>query len=662
MTEMEKLVAEINKHCYNYYVLDNPTISDKEFDALYDRLVKMEQETGIVLPNSPTQRVGGETLDGFEKYPHRFRLYSLDKCQTKEELAKWVRDVKTAYPAATFTTEHKFDGLSLVAHYQNGIFVDAGTRGNGQVGENVTAQAKTIKSLPLEIPFKGELIVQGEAMITLDNLEKYNQISTEKLKNARNAAAGALRNLNPKKTAERNLDFFAYTIHYAENMQFETQSQMMDFLRTNGFNIGDYFKVCSTTEEIFEQIDFLDNDRHHSNILLDGVVIRLNQIAARDEFGFTAKFPRWAMAFKFDAEETTGIIKNITWQVGRTGKLTPVATLYTIDKDGKQVPLSLAGAQIERATLNNFGDIQKKAVKIGSRVFVRRSNEVIPEILGLAEDLPGSQEIQKPKVCPSCGAELVEIGANLFCQNKAECKEQIVDRLTNFASKNGFDIEGLSDARLENIYDLWGINQFYQLFELTGQEFMQLKNFDDKKGKAAKNLVNALEKSKTVPFEKFLFALGIGEVGVKTAKDLAKKFETLENLQSASVEEILTTPGVGEVMAENIFGFLHDENNIFGINKLFEYGIKILPPEKVVAFRHTIFADKTVVLTGTLASFTRTEATKILEGLGANIANSVTKNTDFLIAGADAGSKLEKAQTLGTTILTEEEFKNAIKE
>ena len=494
MTNMQKLVEEINKHCYNYYVLDNPTISDKEFDALYDRLVQMEKETGIVLPTSPTQRVGGPILEGFEKYPHEYRLYSLDKCQTKAELEKWFLDIKKQFPNATFTTERKFDGLSLVAEYDNGVFVKAGTRGNGLVGENVTAQAKTIKSLPLQIDFKGKLIVQGEAMITLSNLKKFNETTSEQLKNARNAAAGALRNLDPKKTAERNLDFFAYTIHHAQGMQFATQAQMMDFLKQNGFNTGGYFEVCKSLQEIFEQIDHLEVARHHEDILLDGVVIRLNEIDRRDDFGFTAKFPKWAMAFKFDAEEVTSILENVVWQVGRTGKLTPIAQIK---------PVELAGATITRATLNNFGDIQKKQVKIGSRVFIRRSNEVIPEILGLAEDLPQSQHIEKPTICPSCGTALEDVGANIFCPNHADCPQQVVDRLTNFASQNGMDIEGLSFATIERIYELYRINKFYELYELTGQEFMMLEGFDPK-GKRANKLMLAMEKSKTVTFEKII--------------------------------------------------------------------------------------------------------------------------------------------------------------
>ena len=649
MNEMQKLVEEINKHSYNYYVLDNPTISDKEFDTLYDRLVKLEKETGIILPNSPTQRVGGEILQGFEKYPHKERLYSLDKCQTKEDLGKWIDDIKKDFPNATFTTEYKFDGLSLVATYKNGLFQSAGTRGNGFVGEDVTAQAKTIKSLPLEIDFKGELIVQGEAMITLSNLEKFNQNTTEKLKNARNAAAGALRNLDPKKTAERGLDWFVYTIHYAEGKTFETQNQMMQFLKQNGFNTGTYFNISKTKEEVFAEIDKIDTLRQTEDILLDGVVVRLNQIAQREDFGFTAKFPKWAMAYKFDAEEVTSILREVVWQVGRTGKLTPIAIID---------PVELAGASISRATLNNFGDIQKKSVKLGSRVFVRRSNEVIPEILGLAEDMPDSTEIQKPLVCPSCGTPLTEIGANLFCLNKDTCKEQVVDRLANFASQNGMDIEGLSFSTIEKLYDTFKINKFHELYEMTGQEFMLLEGFDSK-GKRANKLIMAMEKSKTVPFDKFLFALGIGEVGVKTAKDLANKFDSFETLKNASIEEILTVRNIGDVVAENIYNFFHSEENLEQIQKLFDYGVKIVYPEKK-QFKSTIFDGKTVVLTGTLNTLTRKSATELLESLNATVTNTISKNTNFLIAGASAGSKLAKAEALGIQILTEQEFLDII--
>lgn len=651
MNEMEKLVEEINKHNYNYYVLDNPTISDKEWDKLYDRLLKLEKETNIVLPNSPTLRVGGDPLDSFEKYPHKVKLYSLDKCQTKKELKSWIDNVKKQYPKANFTTEYKFDGLSLVCTYKNGFFVSAGTRGNGSVGENVTEQAKTIKTVPLQIKFKGELIVQGEAMITLSNLQKFNENTQEQLKNARNAAAGALRNKDPKQTAKRNLDWFAYTIHYAENKSFETQAEMMDFLKDNGFNIGDYFKVCNTTEEIFNELDYVEKIKSSENILMDGVVIRLNNIPAREKFGFTAKFPKWAMAYKFEAQEITSILKNVIWQVGRTGKLTPIAEIE---------PVELAGANIKRATLNNMGDILKKQVQIGSRVFIRRSNEVIPEILGLAENLPHSKKIVQPIICPSCGSKLVEIGANLFCLNHDNCPEQIIDKLTNFASKEGMNIEGLSISTVTKLYNTFKINKFYELYEMTGQEFMLLEGFETKKGKRANHIIISLEESKKVTLDHFIYALGIGEVGTKTAKDLADAFITFDNLKSASYEQILDIYNIGEVVAKNVYDYFHNNENLDEINKLFANGITIIDKPKSQV-RTTIFNKKIVVLTGTMQSYSREDAKNLLQNLGAEVTNSISKKTDFLICGKSAGGKLAKAKELNIKILNEQEFLNYIK-
>ena len=480
----------------------------------------------------------------------------------------------------------------------------------------------------------------------LSNLAKFNATTTEQLKNARNAAAGAIRNLDPKKTAEKNLDWFAYTIHYAEGKKFESQAEEIAFLKQNGFNVGSYFKVNKTAQEVFDEIDLIDQKRRNEDILMDGVVIRLNNIAHREEFGFTAKFPRWAMAYKFEAEEVTSILKNVVWQVGRTGKLTPIAEIE---------PVELAGATIKRATLNNYGDILKKQVEIGSRVFIRRSNEVIPEILGLAEKLEGSQPITQPTKCPSCGADLVEVGAHIFCPNRDGCPDQIIDRLSNFTSKNGFDVEGLSISTITKLYEMFKIKYFHELFELTGQEFMCLEGFGGKKGRLANQVADAIQNSKQIQFDKFIYALGINEIGVKTAKDLAKKFSTLEALKNATFEQILEIYNIGEVVAKNVYEYFHNPKNIEELDKLIMYGIEIQEVKKQ-EFRETIFNQKTVVLTGTMQKYDRKTATEILEGLNATVVNSVSKNTDFLIAGENAGSKLTKAQTLGITILSEEEF------
>lgn len=642
------LTDEVAKHAYNYYVLDKPTISDKEYDVLYDELVAIEKYTNNILPNSVTQRVGGEILKGFKKYPHKYRLYSMDKCQSKEELAKWVNGIKKIYPEATFTCEYKFDGLSLVCTYKNGYFVSAGTRGNGFVGEDVTEQAKTIKTVPLKINFKGELIVQGEAMILLSNLEKYNKTATEPLKNARNAAAGAIRNLNPKETAKRNLNWFAYTIHYAENKKFNSQIEMFDFLKENGFDIGNYCVLCKTTEEIFKQIDFIESEKSKIDILIDGLVIRLNDVPHRDEFGATAKFPKWAMAYKFEAEEISSILEDVVWQVGRTGKITPIGIVE---------PVELAGASIRRATLNNIGDIRKKQVEIGSRVFIRRSNEVIPEILGLAEKLPNSKQIQPPTICPCCSTPLIENGANLFCPNTDGCKDQIIDRLTNFVSREAMNIEGLSISTITALYNIFKIKNFADIYQISANELQLLEGFKTKK---INNVLNSIEKSKHVALYRFINALGIGGVGVKTSKDLAKKFQCFENLRNASFEEIESIYNIGEVVAQNIYEYFRNSNNNLQIDKLFECGVVVEKELKTVK-TSTIFNNKIVVLTGTMSKYSRQQATNLLESLNAQVTTSVSKNTDYVILGENAGSKLQRAQELGVKIIQEEEFYDIIK-
>ncbi len=645
MEEMKKLVNELNKHCYNYYVLDNPTISDADFDKMYDRLLELEKQTGIVLEDSPTKRVGGEVLDGFVKKTHKERMYSLDKCRTYEDLTSFVNDIKSVEPNSTFTLGYKFDGLTIVCEYNNGYFVSATTRGNGIVGEDVTEQVRTIKSLPLKIEFTGELIVAGEGMITNENLEKYNKMSNEPLKNARNAVSGSIRNLDPKETAKRNLDFFCYNVIYAENKNFETQEEMNAFIKENHFLCEPYQKVCSSAEEICEEIKKVDQIKEDLGILIDGMVIKLNQIKKRDEFGYTNKFPKWAMAFKFEAQEVSTILNDVVWQVGRTGKVTPIAEIE---------PVELAGATVKRATLNNYGDILRKKVQINSRVFVRRSNEVIPEILGLAELLPGSREIEKPTICPCCGTALVEKGALMFCLNRKGCREQVVDRITHFASRNAMNIEGIREQTSELFYDKLGVCLPSDLYNLKQENLIELDKFKEKK---AQNIINSIEKSKNVDFSNFIYALGIGGVGEKTAKDLAKYFGNLEALRSATAEEIYQIRDIGETIAGSIVDFFADEFNNTMINNLLACGIEIKESQKILG---GIFEGKTFVLTGTLEKYSRNEATEIIEKNGGQTSSSVSKNTSYVLAGESAGSKLEKAKKLGVQIISEQDFINMI--
>ncbi len=643
--KLKKLIQELNKHIYNYYVMDKPTISDYEYDKMYDELVSLEKSSGLILPNSPTLRVGGDILEGFEKYVHEFPLYSFDKCQNFGELTKWINDIKKEYPEVTFCVQYKFDGLSIVVEYENGVLKRAGTRGNGKVGENVTAQVRTIKSVPLEIPFKDKLIVHGEGMITLSNLEKYNKTANEPLKNARNAVAGAVRNLDPKETAKRNLDLFAYSIEYIRNKKIVTQEEEIQFLRENGFKTADFLKIYKTSEEIIDEIKKIGEIKSSLNILMDGVVIIVNEKQPREEIGYTTKFPKWAIAYKFEPEEMSTILKDVVWQVGRTGKLTPIALIE---------PVHLAGAKISRATLNNLGDIERKKVKIGARIFVRRSNEVIPEILGLAEDYPDSKAILAPSKCPSCGGIVTENGANLFCTN-IDCPEQIIDSLTHFASKEAMNIEGLSDKTIRLLFDKLKIAKISDIYDLKYEDLLDLEGFKDKK---IYNLLDSIEKSKKVHLPSFIFALGIDNVGVKTAKDLVRNFKNLDSIMSASLEDLTNIRDIGDVVGKSIYDYFKNEKNVAEIKNLINKGIEIIT-EKVDV--NNELYGKTIVLTGGLKNYSRFEAAKILEKNGAIVSQTVGKGTDLVLLGEGAGSKLDKARKLGIKIITEEEFENIIK-
>lgn len=641
MQRMKELVEVILMHNRNYYELDNPTISDKEYDKLYDELVDLEGETGVVLPNSPTQRVGGDVLSKFVKKKHEVRLYSMGKVRSFEDLRGFFDDMQKFVQNPTYAVEYKFDGLTIVAEYENGFFKYATTRGNGEIGEDVTEQVKTIRSVPLEIPFKGRLIVQGEGMMTNSSFKRYNKTATEPLKNPRNGVAGAIRNLDPKETARRGLDWFCYAVLLCEGEKFSTQEEMHEFLAENGFKTGDFFKIVKTEKEAEAVINEIDRIKADLDVMIDGVVIKLNQVAPRDEIGYTNKFPKWARAFKFEAQETSTMLKDVIWQVGRSGKVTPTAILE---------PVELAGATITRATLNNIEDIRKKKVQIASRVFIRRSNEVIPEVLGLAESYENSKQIDEPTLCPCCHTKLVKKGPLVFCPNHDGCKEQIVARLTHFVSREAFNIEGLSEKTIIQFYDDLDLRHYSDLYHLTKQQLVSLEKFKDKK---AENCLKSLQKSKNIEFFRFLYALGISEVGIKTAKDLAKHFDTLEKIKTATFDEIELVEDVGEVIANNIVEFFKDENNLKEIDRLLQVGVTPISSQNN---KSNVLEGLTFVLTGTLPNHSRTDMSKIIEENGGKTASSVSKNTSYVLAGEEAGSKLEKAKDLGIKILSEEEF------
>ena len=641
MERMKELVETILIHNRNYYELDNPTISDKEYDKLYDELVDLEAELKVVLPNSPTQRVGGDVLDKFVKKKHEVRLYSMGKVRSFAELADFFDDMKKFVKKPSYAVEYKFDGLTIVTEYNNGKFVCATTRGNGEIGEDVSLQVKTIKSVPLKIPFKGRLILQGEGMMTNSSFRRYNKTAEEPLKNPRNGVAGAIRNLDPKETAKRQLDYFCYAVLLCEGKNFETQEQMHEFIKENGFETGDFFEVVDTQAEVEDLINKIDKEKNDLDVMIDGVVIKLNQVAPREEIGYTNKFPKWARAYKFEAQEISTMLKDVIWQVGRSGKVSPIAILE---------PVELAGATISRATLNNIEDIKKKNVYLNSRVFIRRSNEVIPEVLGLAEKYENSQMIEEPVVCPCCGQKLTKKGPLVFCKNHDGCKEQIVARLTHFVSREAFNLEGLSEKTIIQFYDDLNMRHYSDFYSLTKEELVSLEKFKDKK---AQNVIEAVEKSKQIELARLVFGLGISEVGIKTAKDLTKKFDTLEKLKQATLEDLLQVEDVGEIIAQNIVDYFNDEDNLNEIEKLLQAGV--VPYCENVAKSNKL-EGLTFVLTGTLEHFTRPEMTKIIEENGGKTASSVSKKTSYVLAGEEAGSKLDKAKELDVPILSEQEF------
>ena len=644
MENMRELVDLLNRYAREYYVEDAPTVSDKEYDALYDKLVKMEKETGTVLFDSPTRRVGGEPVSAFKKHTHIERLYSLDKATSFEELAAFDRRI--GEENTEYTVEYKFDGLTMCLTYEGGKFVRAATRGNGVTGEDVTAQALTIKSFPLTIDYKGTLEAQGEAVMRLSVLEEYNRTAAEPLKNARNAVAGAIRNLDPKVTEKRRAEILFYNVNYMSEGALQSQTECVEFLREQGFKVHPFLRVCRGIEEVTSAVKEVESTRKELDYLTDGAVIKVNDFALRRRLGFTDKFPRWAIAYKFEAEEVTTVLKDVKWQVGRTGKLTPL---------GLVEPVVLAGATVKKATLNNYGDIIRKKVKKGARVLIRRSNEVIPEILGATEIPEGAKDIEKPEKCPYCGTALTETGANLFCPNK-NCEPRIAANLTNFACKNGMNIEGFSAETAKLLIRKLNVTRFGDLYALNKSMLLKLEGFQTAK---ADNLLSAIEKSKKPPLENFIFALGIDNVGRKTAKDLAAKYKDIRALMSAKKEDLMEMDDVGEAVADSITGYFADEDNKAETERLFSLGVT--PQTARDAASGGAFSGQKVVLTGTLSEYKRDEAAKLIESLGGEVSSSVSKNTTLVVAGESAGSKLDKARALGIKIIDETEFKSLLK-
>lgn len=656
---IEDLVEELNKYAYEYYSLDNPTVTDKEYDEKYDELTRLEKEEDYVLPYSPTLRIGDRILAGFNKYTHKARLWSLDKAQTMQEIKDWHnRNVKFVnemnlngeeLPALKYVLTKKFDGLTINLTYdENGILVTAATRGTGETGEEVTAQVQTIKSVPLKIKNEDLFEIHGEAIMTTEAFESYNKLSETPLKNLRNGAAGALRNLNLKETAKRNLSAFFYDVGFKDGTKFETYEEMLGFIKEKGFPMDEYVKYCITLEDVESEINYINDIRFDLNYDIDGVVIAIDDIRTRELLGYTVKFPKWAIAFKFEAQEARTKLLDVEWNVGRSGRVGPTAILE---------PVELAGVTVRRATLNNIDDIRRKEVRIGAEVHIRRSNDVIPEIMGVVKDsLEDTIEINVPETCPACGSHVIQDGVHYFCENTLSCKPQMVKSIVHFAAREAMNIAGFSEKTAEQLFEKLDIRSISNLYKLESEELLTLDKFKEKK---VKNLLEAVEKSKDCELYRFVYALGIPSVGVKTAKDLVKTFKSLEGIKNASFDELVAVPEVGDIVAKCVIEFFKEEKVINTIDELLLLGVNPKYEEKKII--SSPFEGKTVVVTGTLKNYSRGEIKSKLEILGAKVSASVSKKTDYVVAGEEAGSKLVKANELGVNVLTEEEFETIIR-
>lgn len=639
MDRMRELVDKLNSYAYHYYVLDEPIVADKEYDALYDELIKLEISDNNVFPDSPTRKIGGEPIKSFSAHTHINKLYSLDKCNSYDELRAWDEKIRKIDAEADYTLEYKLDGLTLCLTYNNGALESAATRGNGSIGENVTAQVNTIRSIPSIITYKGLVEVQGEGIMRWSAFNKYNISAAEPLKNPRNGVAGAIRNLDPKITAERNLDIIFYNVNFIEDEHFSNQIDSFGFLKENHFKT----ELIWQSNSIEEIITIIQNiQREKLDFVIDGMVIKVNSLALREKLGFTDKFPRWAIAYKFEAEEATTVLKDVVWQVGRTGKLTPLGILE---------PVELSGATISKATLNNFLDIKRKKVSIGASVFIRRSNDVIPEILGVAEENDG-KEILMPDYCPACSAKIYEDGAHIFCPNEYGCPPQICGRIEHFVSKDCMDIDGVSEKTIFQLYSKLGIKSVTQLYDIKAEDLINIDGFKDKK---INNFISAIKKSKSADLPHFINALGISNIGKKSSRDLAEKFTNIDALMNASFDELIQIPEVGEIVAQSIVDFFVEHKDV--INKFKSLGIN--PQYKRIGDENTYFFGKKIVLTGSL-SVPRGKIAAILESKGCTIQSAVTNDTDLIIAGENAGSKLDKAKNLNKKIIDENEFNSLL--
>lgn len=656
--EAKKRIDELNKltkyYATKYYDDDKPEISDFEYDMLMVELRNLEREfPEFIDKDSLTQKVGGTVKEGFEKVEHIVPLQSLQDVFSFEELYAFdTRVKKELNEDVKYVVETKIDGLSVALEYKKGVFVKGATRGNGQVGEDITDNLKTIKNIPQTLKEPVDIIVRGEVFIGKEEFEKLNDEleEGEKFANARNLAAGSLRQLDSKVTAKRPLNIFIFNVQKSDDIKFTSHYESLVYMEKLGFNVNPVKILCSNIEDVIKAIEKIGEDRENLSFGIDGAVVKIDNLEQREKLGTTFKVPKWAIAYKYPPEQKETVLKDIVCQVGRTGAITPMAILE---------PVKVAGSTISKTTLHNEDFIKEKELKIGDTVIIQKAGDVIPEVVkALKEKRTGSEKpFEMPKVCPVCGGPVIrEEGEAVARCIGIECKARNLRNIIHFASKEGMNIEGLGEKIVEQLYEKELIKTIADIYYLKKEDIKALKKEGEK---FATNLIESIEKSKENSIDRLICALGIRHIGTKSAKTLAKKYKTIENLKNASIEDLTNTDDVGEITAKSIYEFFEQEQTKDLLDKLQKAGVNMQDKSETVIDDR--FYGKTFVLTGSLEKYTREEASKIIEQYGGKTSSSVSKKTDYVLAGEDAGSKLVKAQSLGVTVITEEQFEEMVK-
>lgn len=654
--QITQLRDELRQHNYNYYVLDNPTISDYDFDIKLKELQALEEaHPEFYDPNSPTLRVGGEVTKNFKTVVHAHRMYSLDNSYSLDDLKDWETRIKKLVDGdVQYTCELKYDGASINLTYKNGALVQAVTRGDGVQGDDVTANVKTINSVPLQLkpPFPEQFEIRGEIVLPFDGFNKMNEErianGEEPYRNPRNTASGSLKLQDSAEVAKRPLDCLLYGL-VGSNFNFTTQFESLERARQMGFKAPKESKLCNTIDEVFEFINHWDHARHDLPYETDGVVVKVNSLYQQEELGFTAKAPRWAMAYKFKAEQVSTVLNEITYQVGRTGAITPVANLE---------PVELAGTIVKRASLHNADQIEKLDIRVGDTVYVEKGGEIIPKIIAVnLEERPAdSKPTEYITNCPECNTPLerIEREAKHYCPNYNGCKPQIIGRIQHYISRKAMDIEGLGGETVALLVNAGLINNFADLYELTKEEILPLERMAEK---SADNLIAGIEASKQIPFERVLYAIGIRFVGETVAKKLAKHYKSIEGLQNASIEELVNVDEIGTKIAESVVNFFSNEENQQIINRLKSYGVQLEISAEKLANQTNKLEGNIFVVSGVFYQVSRTELKKLIEDNGGKVSSSISSKTNYVVAGDKMGpSKKEKAEKLGVEIISEEAF------